>query len=165
MLSEAQSADHGFALNLQGFGNRRILYWLLRKIISGVANSHDPDNKKKPALLHPKGLCCCIWEASLAHVHSQCLAGMYFLSVAQSLNLAVKLFQLSEGQKFIQLILIPINIQANYFIELQSVNTLLRLLLLCRRTHLSVKSGIRDLEAGNTIDANVEDRYKDERDK
>ena len=92
------------------------------------------------------------------------LAGMYFLSVAQSLNLAVKLFQLSEGQKFIQLILIPINIQANYFIELQSVNTLLRLLLLCRRTHLSVKSGIRDLEAGNTIDADVEDRYKDERD-
>lgn len=50
-----------------------------------------------------------------------------------------------------------------HLVDLQSVKTLLRLLL-CSRTHLVIESGIGDLETGNTINCHVEDGDEDKKD-
>ena len=54
--------------------------------------------------------------------------------------------------------LTPTKFPAKHPIALQYEEKLLRLLLLCRRTHFFVESSIRDLEASNTIDSDVQDR-------
>lgn len=59
---------------------------------------------------------------------------------------------------------VPVNTHVDHVVRFESLKPLLRLLLLGRWAHLPVESGIRDLEAGYTADAHVEDRCKDNRD-